>query len=149
MPFNERHRVRQPKETIMSMSKTTSALVDKLAGRGILAMYGGGNKSNGHGFWLYATTPEKARATIAADFYCAIPGKCLENDGRGSGNPSFWMFKEAAALAKRAETRMFRIENRLVDIDAMLTDNAHDPDTCAWLQSCEVGAKFNECERVR
>ena len=82
----------------MSTSNRVLTLINKLADKGIVAVYGGGAKSKGHGFWMYQSTPEQARKVIEKGFYCDIPGKTLENDGQKSGNPYFWMYEDAKGL---------------------------------------------------
>lgn len=83
----------------MSTPKRVTELQSKLAEKGIVAVYGGGAKSKGHGFWLYQATPKGARMVLDLGFYCDIPGKTLENDGKKSGNPCFWMYADAKKLA--------------------------------------------------
>jgi hypothetical protein len=64
------------------MTKKAEQLIDALRRNGYEAMYGGGRKSKGHGFWI------KNLAT----------GQTLENDGVKSGNPYFFMFDDAKKL---------------------------------------------------
>ena len=58
------------------------AIMPRFAAQGVTALYGGGRKSKGHGFWLQRN------------------GVTVKNDGAASGNPSFWMYEEALALLK-------------------------------------------------
>ena len=73
------------------------------AALGTIAMYGGGKNSKGHGFWIYEAN--NIVATLAAtDFRTFLENgglkgyKCIENDGKASGNPSFWMYDDALEL---------------------------------------------------
>lgn len=79
-----------------------------LANVGIYAMYG---CQKGHGFWLYKCSIELAKALTTnfnpAAFWEAVDKNdsahefyCMKNDGVKSGNPSFWMFKDALKLAE-------------------------------------------------
>lgn len=86
--------------------------IDRLADCGIVAMYGGGDESKGHGFWLRQTNPEDAKrraawwrqaGSMTNEQYLAErrhweEGTPLVNDGEKSGNPHFWMFDDALAL---------------------------------------------------
>lgn len=86
--------------------------IDRLADCGIVAMYGGGDESKGHGFWLRQTNPEDAKrraawwrsaGSMTNEQYTAErrhweEGTPLVNDGEKSGNPHFWMFDDALAL---------------------------------------------------
>lgn len=91
---------------------TVDEAIDRLADCGIVAMYGGGDESKGHGFWLRQTNPEDAKRRAAwwrqarsmtNEQYTAErrhwdEGAPLVNDGEKSGNPHFWMFEDALAL---------------------------------------------------
>lgn len=70
---------------------------------GKLAMYGGGKKSKGHGFWIYESSIVTA-VQAATDFRAFLEAgglqgmKCIENDGKASGNSAFWMYDDALEL---------------------------------------------------
>ena len=71
------------------------AVIDGFAEKGYLALYGG---RKGHGFWIYRTTPEQVAVYYAVDGWCEIPGEIIQNNGRNSGNPYFWMMADAVKL---------------------------------------------------
>lgn len=81
----------------------------KLAKRGIFAMYGG---KKGHGFWLYKVGAHIAlqltHSFQASQFWNVCDAMeetpIIKNDGKRSGNPCFWIFKDAAKLAETAIT---------------------------------------------
>jgi hypothetical protein len=69
-----------------------------LAYMGIVALYGG---SKGHGYWL----TKLQYSYLALAFFnnprdnLGFTGESLTNDGKKSGNPHFWTFEDAQALA--------------------------------------------------
>ena len=81
---------------IMAWQEVHDAFIKK----GHIAIYGGGTKSKGHGFWIYPAPAEAIQRyketrgwTHMDDFLPAI-----QNDGKLSGNPFFWMMPEARKL---------------------------------------------------
>lgn len=82
-----------------SQRAEAAALQTALAARGIIALYGGGSRSKGHGFWLYRVTREAADLFLAADIV-TDDAAIIKNDGKASGNPSFHMFADAAKFAE-------------------------------------------------
>lgn len=78
-------------------------LFEALVARNILAVYGGGRASKGHGFWLYDATPEIVSAWMQGDV-SAIDraGDCIRKDRPQSGNEYFWMASEIRALCYEA-----------------------------------------------
>ena len=74
-------------------------LMEKLAASGILAIYGGGSRGKGHGFWLYQATPEYIARYRADDYTDLVElPPVIQNDGKASGNPAFTMFEDAEKL---------------------------------------------------
>ena len=77
---------------------------NRLALRGILALYGGGRQTEreqnrkGHGFWLYRCSQGAIAQYRAAGGYCWIPGQPILNDGTATGNPYFWTVADALRL---------------------------------------------------
>lgn len=81
--------------------KTAVALMDQLAKVGILAVYGGGSRSKGFGFWLYRASPETiARFRATGGWTSLEDTTVIRNDGKNSGNPFFTMFADAAKMVK-------------------------------------------------
>ena len=96
-------------------------LADKLAEVGIYALYGGGSGSRqkGHGFWLYQGTAEIVKEMISLESVHYAPKspenkrfnelwqqcQTIKNDGKKSGNPSFWMFKDAEKFISGNEVK--------------------------------------------
>jgi len=75
------------------------------AEKGIFAMYG----PKGNGFWLYAVGREEALHLHSlgvvefAKYFWQLMDKytispIIKNDGKKSGNPNFWMKKDAVKL---------------------------------------------------
>ena len=82
-----------------------SELQAKLGKKGMLAIYGGGwaPKQKGHGFWLYPASPEAiAHYNHKRGFtHLSDCGPCIQNDGKASGNPCFWLFADAERLVSQ------------------------------------------------
>ena len=79
----------------------------QLATKGIFALYGG---RKGHGFWLYRFGKQTAEALTdkfnAEHFWDQCDSleitPVIKNDGKHSGNPFFWLFRDAVKLAEGA-----------------------------------------------
>jgi len=92
-------------QTCEEKEQVANELAKRLAEKGIYAMYGG---RKGHGFWLYRVGVEMAKQFLGAfdpekfwdlaDSFEQTP--IIQNDGKRSGNPNFWMFDDALKLAE-------------------------------------------------
>lgn len=73
---------------------------EKFLDKNHIALYGGGPKSKGHGFWINPASPEivKRYRETAGWLDLSDCAPALQNDGKRSGNPYFWMFSDAVAL---------------------------------------------------
>lgn len=63
-------------------SKKVKDLVSSFKAVGVQALYGGGAKDKGHGFWLYDISLEQT----------------IKDPKNRSGNDCFWWFKDAESL---------------------------------------------------
>lgn len=92
----------QTEQTIARLEREEAAqLRARLAGHGILAIYGGGSGllQKGHGFWLYRAGPEALARYKATNGWTHLDDvTVITNDGVRSGNPYFWMFDDAVKL---------------------------------------------------
>ena len=82
-------------------------LQDRAQRLGIYALYGGGIDSKGHGFWMYYA-PEaffERNAATRGWTHMDDVSPSIRNDGRHSGNPHFWMYRDADRLLSSFEGR--------------------------------------------
>ena len=81
--------------------KEAAELTPQLETAGILAVYGGGSRSKGHGFWLYTASPETIKRFSDTRGWSSLEAATvIRNDGKKSGNPLFTMFEDAEKLVK-------------------------------------------------
>ena len=74
-------------------------LTPRLEAAGYLAVYGGGSRSKGHGFWLYNAPPETIKIWHDTRGWTSLEDlAAIRNDGKRSGNPLFTMFEDAVKL---------------------------------------------------
>jgi hypothetical protein len=113
--------------TIEERQKTEAeSAIERFAQVGILALWGGGSLNErdqfrkGHGFWLYRTTPEAITQYNGKHGHCEIPGESIQNDDNASGNPYFWLMKDALELLRIEETKAYRAENQPVSAPVTL-----------------------------
>jgi len=85
----------------MTRKERVKMVASAIEKNGFFPMYGG---SKGHGFWVYRPLTEGAKKATAEgngiQFFGGIGERhfeCIQNDGTKSGNPYFWMFKDAIA----------------------------------------------------
>jgi hypothetical protein len=43
---------------------------------------------------------------------------------------------------------MFTFDGNTASLEAMLRDNAHDDEICAWLRAAQIGERFYGIERI-
>ncbi len=79
----------------------------RFAAVGVLAMYGGGVKSKGHGFWMYEADAIAIDRIVAARWFTHLDdvGASILVSPARSGNPHFWMFDDASSLLLTLEDR--------------------------------------------
>ena len=83
--------------------KEVAELTPRLEAAGILAVYGGGSRSKGHGFWLYTASAETIKRWGAFHGWSSLKNATvIRNDGKKSGNPLFTMFEDAVKLIEEA-----------------------------------------------
>ena len=79
--------------------KEAAELTPRLEAMGILAVYGGGSRSKGHGYWLYTARPETIKRWHDTRGWTSLENATvIRNDGKKSGNPLFTMFEDAVKL---------------------------------------------------
>lgn len=79
--------------------------IERFAAVEVLALWGGGSRSKGHGFWLYRAAPAAIAEYNERKGFCEIPGKSLANNGKTSGNEWFWLMKDALVLLRNEEAQ--------------------------------------------
>jgi hypothetical protein len=79
------------------MMQKWEQVAERFKAQGIIAIYGGGAKAKGHGFWLVCDGPLETGTGA------------LANDGANTGNPYFWTMADAERLLAQIEGERARV----------------------------------------